>query len=42
MSEMSLSTLRVSEDSVLAHALSRLVDDLHDPDNVISGFQSAL
>jgi FXSXX-COOH protein len=42
LSEMSLSDVRTSDDSVLARALARVIEDLRDPESVVSGFQSAL
>jgi FXSXX-COOH protein len=42
LTDMPLAELRVSGDSVLAHALRRLVEDVSNTDDVIAGFQSAI
>ena len=40
--ELAFAEVLASGDSVLAHAVARLVDDIQDPDEVVAGFQSAL
>jgi FXSXX-COOH protein len=42
LQHVSLAELRVVGDSVFAHALRRLIDDVNNPEDIVAGFQSAL